>query len=134
MCSEHAWSIATHDLIYKVDEANWSKMRIAYQIKAMLEHAEISIQEAAKLSESSALAKTDRWTASLKTFITLITGLWAKEDLPANVRGLAENVMGLAHFVGLDASALGGLLYEVGIPVKVNIESGGKMNGIPERR
>src|SRR5207247_360952 len=42
---QHAWSIATHDLLYKADDANWNKERIAYQIKAMLEHAEISIQE-----------------------------------------------------------------------------------------
>ena len=40
---QHAWSIATHDLLYKTDDANWSKERIAYQIKAMLEHAEVSI-------------------------------------------------------------------------------------------
>jgi ppGpp synthetase/RelA/SpoT-type nucleotidyltranferase len=109
---QHAWSIATHDLIYKADEANWSKMRIAYQVKAMLEHAEISIQEAAKLSESVALAKTNERTAALTTFIALITTLWAKEDLPGNVRGLAENVMGLADLVGLDARALGTLLRE----------------------
>jgi hypothetical protein len=51
---QHAWSIATHDLIYKSDDANWGKTRIAYQIKAMLEHAEISIQEAARLSECNA--------------------------------------------------------------------------------
>src|SRR5215510_4807699 len=41
---QHAWSIATHDLFYKTDEVSWSKERIAYQIKAMLEHAELSIQ------------------------------------------------------------------------------------------
>ncbi len=107
---QHAWSIATHDLIYKSDEANWSKMRIAYQIKAMLEHAEVSIQESASLAECSTLAKTDRKTASLKTFIFLLGDLWQKEDLPANVRRLAENIMHLAELVKIDANELRRLL------------------------
>ena len=105
-----AWSIATHDLIYKSDEANWSKMRIAYQIKAMLEHAEVSIQEATRLSECSTLAKTDRKTASLRTFIVLLGDLWQKGDLPANVRRLAENIMHLADLVKIDAQELKHLL------------------------
>jgi ppGpp synthetase/RelA/SpoT-type nucleotidyltranferase len=109
---QHAWSIATHDLIYKSDDANWSKMRIAYQIKAMLEHAEISIQEAASLSASEALAKSDERTASVKTFIDLMTALWEKEHLPSNVRRLAENVMTLARMVQLDADELRSLLAE----------------------
>jgi ppGpp synthetase/RelA/SpoT-type nucleotidyltranferase len=109
---QHAWSIATHDLIYKSDDANWGKMRIAFQIKAMLEHAEISIQEAARLSACDALEKSDARTKSIKTFITLMTELWAKEDLPANIRGLAENVRGLAQLIGLNATDLGVLLNE----------------------
>lgn len=109
---QHAWAIATHDLIYKSDDANWGKMRIAYQIKAMLEHAEISIQEAARLSECDALAKSDAKTNSLKTFIALMTELWAKEDLPANVRGLAENVRRLAQLIRIDVAELRALLNE----------------------
>jgi hypothetical protein len=109
---QHAWSIATHDLIYKSDDANWGKMRIAFQIKAMLEHAEISIQEAGRLSECDSLAKSDARTNSIRTFISLMTDLWAKEDLPANVRGLAENVRRLAQLIQIDAPALRTLLDE----------------------
>jgi hypothetical protein len=87
-------------------------MRISFQIKAMLEHAEISIQEAARLSECDALEKSDARTKSIKTFITLMTELWPKTDLPANIRGLAENVRGLAQLIGLDAADLGALLNE----------------------
>ena len=43
---QHAWSIATHDLIYKTDSVSWPKERIAFQVRAMLEHVEISITEA----------------------------------------------------------------------------------------
>lgn len=107
---QHAWSIATHDLIYKSDDASWGTMRIAFQIKAMLEHAEISIQEATTLAESGALKETDAKTREIKSFITLISDLWAKEDLPANVRRLAENVMLLAKKVQLDANALRAIL------------------------
>jgi len=46
---QHAWAISTHDLVYKTDDVHWSKERIAYQIKAMLEHAELSIYEAEKM-------------------------------------------------------------------------------------
>src|SRR6185295_542993 len=40
---QHAWSIATHDLIYKTDSISWPKERVAFEIKAMLEHAENAI-------------------------------------------------------------------------------------------
>jgi len=109
---QHAWSIATHDLIYKSDEASWSKMRIAYQIKAMLEHAELSIQEAANLSLSEALAKSDDRTVALKTFMTLLNDLWEKETLPGDIKRLAQNIMLLANLVKLDADALRLLLEE----------------------
>jgi len=109
---QHAWSIATHELIYKSDEANWSKARIAYQIKAMLEHAEISIQEAVTLSASRALAKSDDNISAIKTFITLVTELWEKEHLPSNIRLLAENIMGLAKLAQLDANGLRALLLD----------------------
>jgi ppGpp synthetase/RelA/SpoT-type nucleotidyltranferase len=109
---QHAWSIATHDLVYKSDDASWSKARIAYQIKAMLEHAEVSIQEATRLSESTSLAKSDLRTSSLRKFISLITELWSKDDLPSDVRRLAENVMYLAQLVQLQPDDLATLLNE----------------------
>lgn len=34
---EHAWSVATHPLVYKTDEVSWSKQRLAAQLKASLE-------------------------------------------------------------------------------------------------
>jgi ppGpp synthetase/RelA/SpoT-type nucleotidyltranferase len=48
---QHAWSTATHDLIYKTDTVSWPRERIAYQVKAMLEHAEVAIAEANRISE-----------------------------------------------------------------------------------
>ena len=102
---QHAWSIATHDLTYKVDDVNWSTMRIAYQIKAMLEHAELSIQEATELSKSVALSKSDAFTTTLKKFIEVVKALWPKPELPNDVRRFAENIMDLAQMVKLDAKS-----------------------------
>ena len=79
---QHAWSIATHDLVYKSDDVDWGKQRIAYQVKAMLEHAEVSIQEADKLATSSILAKEDRRTEKIKSGIKLLKSQWDQDELP----------------------------------------------------
>ena len=103
---QHAWAIATHDLLYKSDDVNWSKERIAYQIKAMLEHAEISIQEAEALAACGALAKEDYHTATIKKGIKLVKDQWGGDELPADVRHLAENVTNLLAGLGLKVSRL----------------------------
>ena len=107
---QHAWGIATHDLIYKTDEANWSKQRIAFQIKAMLEHAEVSIQEAEGLAKSQALAKTNHTTRTLQRIIALLRALWSEQDLPTDVRLLAENIQALATAVKVDVKQLRAIL------------------------
>jgi len=89
---QHAWGIATHDLIYKTDEVNWSKERIAYQIKAMLEHAEVSILEAENLSKSSFLKKSNKDTNQICKIIKLLTEIWEKPNLPSNIKLLAIQI------------------------------------------
>lgn len=98
---QHAWGIATHDLVYKTDDVDWSRERIAFQIKAMLEHAEISIQEAGRLAETAALAKTHRTTQDLKEIITFLRDVWAAEFLPADLRRLAENTKTLMQLADI---------------------------------
>jgi len=88
---QHAWGIATHDLIYKTDDVSWSRQRIAYQIKAMLEHAEVSIQEADRLALTPVLAKSQRDTERLKSVIALLKEVWDADSLPPDLRRLAEN-------------------------------------------
>ena len=102
----HAWSIATHDLTYKTDEKSWPKERIAFQIKAMLEHAETSIQEATKLAASSSLKKTDELSERISTIIELINDLWPSVALPYDKKLLAENIDSLIRSVGIDLEAL----------------------------
>lgn len=104
---QHAWSIATHDLIYKTDDVSWSKRRIAFQIKAMLEHAEISIQEASRLADCESLAKEDWPTFHTKQVIKLLTDVWQKEDLPEDIRRLADNIARLTKELKVSTEDLG---------------------------
>lgn len=110
---QHAWSIATHDLIYKSDNVSWAKERIAYQIKAMLEHAEISIQEAEKLTTSQALNKTNKHTKNLLKIIQLLNELWVdKSSLPKNLTVLAENVKSAIEAIDINIDKLKTVLDE----------------------
>jgi ppGpp synthetase/RelA/SpoT-type nucleotidyltranferase len=109
---QHAWVIATHDLLYKTDDVNWSKQRIAFQIRAMLEHAEISIQEAEALAASAALAKEDSHTLSIKEGIKLVKAQWAGDELPPDVRRLAENVTNLLAGLRLKVDRLEEILQD----------------------
>lgn len=109
---QHAWSIATHDLIYKSDEANWAKSRIAFQIKAMLEHAEVSIQMAEQLSMAADLAKADKRTKRLTKMIKMLKDEWGPQDLPSDVKRLAENIDNLLNALEIDRGRLKKILRE----------------------
>lgn len=109
---QHAWAIATHDLIYKSDEANWGTERIAFQTKAMLEHAEVSIQEAQRLASCSILAKQDRSTEQIRAGIELLKLHWGANELPDNVRLLAQNLINLLNALEIDLVRLHFVLNE----------------------
>ena len=40
---EHAWAVSTHDLVYKSDEIDWKRLRLAAQIKANVEQLDTLI-------------------------------------------------------------------------------------------
>ena len=103
---QHAWGIATHDVIYKSDDVDWSASRIAFQAKAMLEHAEVSIAEAHKLTDSATLSRTDNDSISLKETIVEIKSRWSEAQLPKDVRRLAENIRLLAKRLRVEAAEL----------------------------
>ena len=94
---QHAWGIATHDLIYKTDEASWASSRVAYQAKAMLENAELSISEAKRLTTCALLDRTDACTETLVATMNNLKIRWTEPGtLPRNLQGLANNIVGLA--------------------------------------
>ncbi|MEQ8746341.1 hypothetical protein [Pyruvatibacter sp.] len=107
---QHAWSIASHDLIYKTDAISWSKERIAFQVKAMLEHAEIAIAEAEQLAKSSVMLVSDQNTEDTLTVVTALRSFWDAERLPTDIKRLAENVRGVLEACELQPKALPDLL------------------------
>lgn len=88
---QYAWSIASHDLIYKTDAVSWPKERIAFQVKAMLEHAEIAIAEAEKLAKSPSISKLNKETEEIVKIIECVREIWPDDLLPTDVKRLAHN-------------------------------------------
>ncbi|MCK5874229.1 MAG: hypothetical protein KAG82_06005 [Alcanivoracaceae bacterium] len=103
---QHAWSIATHDLVYKTDDINWSKERIAYQVRAMLEHAELSIYEASSLSRSSVLNLQDYNSQKIRGVVDLLKNEWDSDQLPSDMLRLARNVYELMRGIDIDLARI----------------------------
>lgn len=109
---QHDWGIATHDLVYKTDDVSWSRQRIAFQIKAMLEHTKISIQEANRLAETTTLRKTHKKTEELREIIQLLKEIWDGDFLPRDLRRLAENTRNVMTLADIKVSRLKELIEE----------------------
>jgi len=103
---QYAWGIASHDLIYKTDNVSWPKERIAFQVKAMLEHAEIAIAEAERLADSPAISKKDRDTASTLEIIHVLREFWTADRLPKDIKRLAESIRGVLNACDTQTSQL----------------------------
>ena len=104
---QHAWSVATHDLIYKTNTVSWPRERIAFQVKAMLEHAEVAIAEANRLADAPAVAKRDKQTIAILKLIQQLRQVWSEDRLPADVKRLAETIFDILRASDLDAGRLG---------------------------
>jgi ppGpp synthetase/RelA/SpoT-type nucleotidyltranferase len=98
---QHAWTIATHDLVYKSNDISWSQQRIAFQIKAILEGAETSILSAQALKSAPNINLQDGKTSQQKEIITAVTKLWEQSDLPDNITRLAQTIYDLMKAVNI---------------------------------
>ncbi|NER99724.1 MAG: hypothetical protein F6J86_38940 [Symploca sp. SIO1B1] len=49
---EHAWSVSTHELVYKNHEIDWKKLRLAAQVKATVEQLDMLILAFEQVSPS----------------------------------------------------------------------------------
>ena len=107
---QYAWGIASHDLIYKTDNVSWPKERIAFQVKAMLEHAEIAIAEAGRLAESPAISKTDLDTSSTLAIIVVLRGFFPADRLPRDIKRLAESIRNVLKTCDVQLSRLNAIL------------------------
>ncbi len=102
---QHAWSIATHDLIYKSDEVHWGKERIAFQVKAALEQAEVAISGVNELSKVSEISKDTKDIKKINRLLKLLYKHFKKEDLPKDRRRLAHNIINLLSILKLDLTS-----------------------------
>jgi ppGpp synthetase/RelA/SpoT-type nucleotidyltranferase len=96
---QHAWAVATHDVIYKSPKRDWRRERVAHQVRASLESAEVAIGNIDSLAASTILPGIDSEIAELNAIIVVLEDHWSQELLPTNIRRLAENVCDLMRVV-----------------------------------
>ncbi|UXF70032.1 nucleotidyltransferase family protein [Rhodococcus qingshengii] len=111
---QHAWSVATHDLTYKTTNVSWGKERVAAQVKAALEAAEVSILEAEMLATQnhSVLHRKDAKTSELLTVIAALEDSFDSEDLPEDMKRLAQSIHDLIVSCDISIGDLYGILRE----------------------
>lgn len=107
---QHAWGIATHDLNYKTDEISWSKDRIVAHLKAAVEHVELSLHEAKILAASDLVNLTDPRTKRAMEIVTVLKSHWQREELPANIRGMADAIEQVLQALRITATDLNKML------------------------
>ena len=103
---QHAWSIATHDLIYKTEEINWPKERIAFQVKAMLEQAELVISGVDGLIKLPEVLKNNKESLNLIKILEFYNNNFEKDDLPADAIRLCKNTSEFLSAIGLKINEL----------------------------
>ncbi len=107
---QHAWGLATHDLIYKADEINWPKERIAFQIKAMLEQAEVTISGVNNLISLPEVSKDNYETAEQKKILKFYQDFFPKDELPKDIVRLCKNTKELLSVLNLKVTDLKNIL------------------------
>lgn len=115
---QHAWAVATHDLIYKGD-IDWARSRVGFQIKALLEHAETAISALDDLGKVPSLPTEGRAEEMDKSIVAVFRNEWpaepdsAHEGLPSDERRLASNVKDLMKQLSIkDPSDIADILEE----------------------
>ncbi len=91
---QHAWTKATHDIIYKGQEFSWPSYRVAHQIKAMLEQSDDILM---KLEEKSSFCDDNEYNdfREKNRIIALLSKYWEIILLPSDKIKLAENIFQL---------------------------------------
>lgn len=111
---QHAWAIATHDLIYKSNEINWGKQRVAFQVKAMLENAEVSIEKASNIKKVAGIPLTNEKVEIQNHVKRFLLSYWNDDALPKDLIRLIDNVIQLLKILDLKLKVLEeGLLEEI---------------------
>lgn len=103
---EHAWSVVTHDIVYKGDDVDWNKLRLAAQLKAMTEQIDLMVEhfeEVASRVAASGYPETDSMTKALDVLKSLLDDGHLDQTLtPQSWTRLAENLLALVRDAGPD--------------------------------
>jgi len=106
---EHAYSKATHDFSYKGGVVSWSRERLAAQIKAVLDNADLSILEMEKLSSSSFLDKKNITYEKRRAIVDFIKNEWNSDSddfMPSDLKRLAEVMLNILSASNLEVESL----------------------------
>lgn len=99
---QHAWSIATHDLVYKGRDRRWGRSRIAFQVKAMLELAETAIDAATVEDVVSSVDRRYRRYKDVSDVVSELERRWPEERLPEDRARLAGNLIALMRALRIE--------------------------------
>lgn len=96
---EHAWSVTTHDLVYKGDKIDWRRARLVAQVKATVEQIDMLIdgfEEGTDLISPSPWPEIEKKARLRVCFATKVSS----EQIPSELRPkdwarFADNVFGL---------------------------------------
>ena len=94
---EHAWSVATHDLVYKGSLANWKCLRLAAQLKAVSESLDASVASFDELAKGI-VESPSRHISERNLVCSFLLELFQRSVVPAEIRPLsisrtAENIV-----------------------------------------
>lgn len=109
---QHAWSISTHDLIYKSNDISWAKERVAFQVRAMLEQAEIAISGAEQQSNLPELAKSNKKTNLLIEVMSLLKDTFNSDQLPDDLNRLTRIILDVLSNFKLTLEDLKKILFD----------------------
>lgn len=79
---QHGWDEAIHGLTYKGKEISYMMERIAYQVKAMLEHVEMVIYNICEIKDKIRLPATNPEVEDLKRIKKFLETSWKPDMLP----------------------------------------------------
>lgn len=108
---DEAWEKVSHNFFYKTgDKLSWAKSRVMFQIKALLENAELAIAEAHKIASSEVLQKDFSELDDLNDVMDFYQKHWAKEKLPEDLRRLSESTLFLLKILNQSIQQLDELI------------------------
>lgn len=118
---QHAWGIATHDTVYKTDRTSWARNRMAYQIRALLEHAEAAVDAIDVYDMSTTSASIGAHESRVQATVDFIVEHWDPDFHPASLIRAGENIISLCSDLKVESvdfmTAMGDKLAADGLPL-----------------